>query len=130
MKNKLLILLALHLGLAAVVAQPVITNQPQSQTNIVGATVTFTVGATGAPPLSYQWVFNSLNNPLPRATNDTLILANVQSSNAGIYRVIVTNDAGSVQSASARLTVLAPPSITPSNPTASLFADVTLFATS
>jgi hypothetical protein len=54
MKAKLLPLLTLNLGLAAVLAQPIITNQPQSQTNIVGATVTFSVGATGTPPLSYQ----------------------------------------------------------------------------
>ncbi len=97
-------------------AQPIITNQPQSRTNVVGTIATFTVGATGAPPLSYQWVFNSLANRLPGATNDTLILPNVQASNAGNYRVVVTNDAGSVLSASARLIVLWPPSIT-SQPT-------------
>jgi hypothetical protein len=112
MKTCLLALIVLHLGLAAVVAQPVITNQPQSQTAIAGATVVFSVGATGAPPLSYQWVFRTLSNRLPGATNNTLILPNVQASNAGIYRVVITNDAGSVQSASAVLTVLAPPIIT------------------
>ena len=110
-------------------AQPVITNQPQSQTTIVGATVTFSVGATGAPPLSYQWVFRTLSNRLPGATNATLTLPNVQASNAGIYRVVITNDSGSVLSSSASLTVVTPPVITPVNPTASLFADVTLLAT-
>jgi len=109
--------------------QPVITNQPQNQTVLAGATATFSVGATGTPPLSYQWVFNTLNNRLPGATNDTLILPNVQASNAGNYRVTITNDAGSVLSGSGRLTVVTPPVITPANPTASLFADVTLLAT-
>jgi phospholipase/lecithinase/hemolysin len=130
MKNELLTFLALYLGLAAVAAQPVITNQPVSQTNLAGATVTFSVGATGAPPLSYQWVFNNLGNRLPGATNDTLVLSNVQASNTGNYRVVITNDSGSVLSGSGRLTVVTPPVITPANPTASLFADVTLVATS
>jgi phospholipase/lecithinase/hemolysin len=129
MKTCLLALIVLHLGLAAAAAQPVITNQPQSQTAIVGATVSFSVGATGAPPLSYQWIFRNLGNPLPGATNDTLILPNVQASNDGNYRVTITNAAGSVLSGSARLTVVTPPTITPANPTASLFADVTLLAT-
>ena len=36
-------------------AQPVITKQPQSCTNVVGTTATFTVEATGTDPLAYQW---------------------------------------------------------------------------
>ena len=35
-------------------AQPVVITQPQNQTNIVGTTAMFTVGATGALPLSYR----------------------------------------------------------------------------
>jgi len=93
-------------------AQPAIPGQPQSRTNVAGTTATFSVNATGAPPLSYQWVFNSLSNRLPGETNDTLILPNVQASNAGNYRVVIANDAGSVLSASARLTVVFPPVIT------------------
>jgi len=34
---------------------PSITTQPGSQTVTVGQTATFTVVATGTPPLSYQW---------------------------------------------------------------------------
>lgn len=34
---------------------PVITTHPQSQTAAVGGTATFTVVASGAPPLTYQW---------------------------------------------------------------------------
>jgi len=93
-------------------AQPAIAVQPQSRTNLVGTTAMFSVIATGTPPLSYQWVLNSLGNRLSGATNDTLVLPNVQASNAGNYRVIVTNDTGSVLSASARLTVVFPPVIT------------------
>jgi len=52
MKTNLLTLLALHLALPAVLAQPVITCQPSNQTAIAGGNVTFTVCATGALPLS------------------------------------------------------------------------------
>ena len=36
-------------------AQPVITTQPQDQTNVIGTTATFWVQATGTEPLAYQW---------------------------------------------------------------------------
>ena len=39
--------------------QPIITNQPQSCTNVVGTTATFLVGATGTEPLAYQWQKNA-----------------------------------------------------------------------
>ncbi len=132
MKAKLLPLLALHLGLAAVMAQPVITNQPQNQTAIAGATATFSVGATGTPPLSYQW--RSYRNGtdytnIPWGTEATLTLSNVQPTSLR-FGVVVTDGNGlSVISSLARLTLVTPPSITPTNPTASLFADVTLYAT-
>ena len=51
----LLLTLALAGGASHGVAQPVITVQPRNQTNVVGTTATFTVEATGTPPLTYQW---------------------------------------------------------------------------
>ncbi len=126
MKNTLLTLLAWHLGLAAVVAQPVITNQPQSQTAILGTTARFTVGATGAQPLSYQW--RSHANPssytnIPFGTEATLVLTNVQPTNRR-FAVVVT-DAGGLSATSsplAQLIVFLPPSI--SQQPASQFAEV------
>src|SRR5947209_17459781 len=38
--------------------QPVITNQPQSQTIAVGGSVTFSVGVYSPTATSYQWRFN------------------------------------------------------------------------
>ena len=35
-----------------------ITQQPASQTVQAGSSVTFTVGATGTPPLAFQWYKN------------------------------------------------------------------------
>ena len=55
MRNSLINLLVAHIGLFTTAAQPVITQQPQDQTVLVGASVTYAVTATGTPPLSYQW---------------------------------------------------------------------------
>ncbi len=89
--------------------------QPTNQTMIQGSNATFVVTAVGVAPLSYQWYFNT-NTPLANATNATLVLSNVQNTNAGSYSVLVTNFTGSITSSSAVLTVLMPPSIT-SQPT-------------
>jgi hypothetical protein len=98
------------------VLDPLITSQPASRTNIAGTTATFTVSATGTTPLDYHWVKNGTNyladtNNVSGATTATLNLTNVVPSDAGAYTVAVTNPAGSVTSAVAILTVLAPPAI-------------------
>ena len=73
--------------------------------------MTFTVNATtGAGSLSYQWQLNDANIDPPAAgvsgaTNNTLTIANVQESNEGMYRCVVTNDAGNTTSNAAQLTV-------------------------
>ncbi len=76
--------------------QPVITVQPTVQITTPGATVTFSVTATGTVPLAYQWRFNDTD--LPDKTNRTLVLANAQASHAGNYSVRVANASGSVTS--------------------------------
>jgi alpha-tubulin suppressor-like RCC1 family protein len=91
-------------------APPTITEPPASQTIAVGQTATFTVTAKGTEPLSYQWRKGTGN--IAGATAPTLTLANVQTSDAGNYRVVVSNSVGSVTSAAATLTVLVPPAIT------------------
>ncbi len=83
---------------------PAIVIQPTSQTGFVSNNINFTVSASGAMPLLYQWFFNS--NPLPGATNATLALGNLLTSQAGDYFVAVSNSFGSVASLPATLTVL------------------------
>jgi hypothetical protein len=95
----------------AVVVPPSIGSDPTNQTVLAGQNASFNVTATGTAPLSYQWFYNT-NTTLANATNTTLVLNNVQSTNAGTYSVRVTNPGGSAFSAPATLTVLAPPSIT------------------
>ena len=76
--TSILLLAALTTGFS----QPVITTDPQSQTNVVGTDATFTVVATGSDPLDYQWRFGPSNLPLSGKTNAALVLTNVQTANA------------------------------------------------
>ena len=88
---------------------PGIVTPPASQTLAVGSNATFTVIASGTPPLNYQWQVNATN--VPSATNATLTLTNLALAEAGTYTVTVTNTLGSTN-ASATLTVGYPPSLT------------------
>jgi hypothetical protein len=83
---------------------PVITSQPTNLTVSVGSSTSFSVTASGTGLLSYQWYFNQTNN-ISSGTNSTLILTNVQSSNAGLYDVIVSSLFGVTTSSNAILTV-------------------------
>jgi len=83
---------------------PVIIRQPTNQCVVAGSSVTLSVSAVGAGALTYQWQFNGTD--ISPATNQILALANVHSTNAGDYRLIVANAYGSVTSAVARLTVV------------------------
>lgn len=82
---------------------PFIISSPLSQTNFVGATITFTATAGGTAPLSYQWNFNGTN--IIGATNISLVLTNIQLSQAGVYSILVTNAYGSALSSNATLVV-------------------------
>jgi hypothetical protein len=81
--------------------------QPSSQNVTAGQTATLNVGASGTAPLSYQWTFNGSN--IPGATASSLVLADVQTNQAGIYAVEVTNSMASVVSSNAVLSVLPTP---------------------
>lgn len=82
---------------------PVITTQPADVTVDATASVTFSVTATGTPPLSYQWTKDGAE--LAGANAATLTIASVHALHAGEYRVTITNAAGSVTSRAAILTV-------------------------
>jgi hypothetical protein len=85
---------------------PVITNQPGSQTVPAGANPAFLIAATGSGILKYQWRFGGTN--LATATTSVLGLNNVQSSSAGGYSAIVSNNFGSATSSVALLSVTNP----------------------
>jgi hypothetical protein len=93
----------LALSIGTPVYPPTIVQSPSDQTVSSGATVTFSVVATGTSPLTYQWRKGGFG--LPAATDATLVLANVSSSDAAAYDVVVTNSYGSATSALAQLTI-------------------------
>ncbi len=90
----------------AINSAPVITHQPVAQTVTAGATVTFSVAATGTGALSYQWRKN--NSTIPGATATSYTLFNVQAGDAAGapgYTVVVSNYLGSTTSSPAPLAV-------------------------
>lgn len=85
-------------------AAPSILAQPQNQSVRLGTNVTFTAAIQGNPPFTYQWFLNS--NSIPAATNLSLTLTNVQTTNSGLYSLLVSNPFGTAASSNAQLKVL------------------------
>ncbi|HWD92329.1 MAG TPA: choice-of-anchor Q domain-containing protein [Verrucomicrobiae bacterium] len=77
--------------------------QPQDTNAIIGSNVTISVTAAGAEPLFYQWFFNGVI--AAGLTNSSVVITNVQTNNAGNFRVVVSNSFNSVTSRTAVLTV-------------------------
>src|ERR1700760_3194954 len=65
---------------------PVIIGYPQNQQVTIGSNAVFSVAATGDNPV-YQWYFN--DTAIVGAMVPTLILTNVQTTQAGNYSVSV-----------------------------------------
>jgi uncharacterized repeat protein (TIGR03803 family) len=95
---------------------PVITVQPQSQTNNAGATVTFLVSAISIHPMSFQWQKNGTNlvdgGNLSGATTNILTITSISDSDVANYSVLLTNSEGSTTSSNESLEVIDPPVIT------------------
>ncbi len=84
-------------------APPFIAAQPQSLAVNQGANATFSVTATGTPPLTYQWLFEGTN--ISGATTSAYTVTNAQFADAGDYSVVVSNFIAGVLSSNATLTV-------------------------
>jgi hypothetical protein len=98
-------------------AAPTITAQPVSQTVTAGNTASFSVTATGAAPLSYQW--QKGGTAISGATSSSYTTPpTTTADNGSQFTVVVSNSAGSVTSSPATLTVN--PASTVSITTASL----------
>jgi len=90
---------------------PAITSQSPNQTVTNGASITFSVSASGTPPLSYQWQFTPTSDVgaqgtnLPGAVSSNLTLTGVTFAQAGFYAAVVTNAVGSTISDPVALSV-------------------------
>src|SRR5689334_23058869 len=88
---------------------PVFTAHPTNQLRAPGAAVTLTCAATGAD--SFQWRWSGVD--IPGATNTTLTVTNLHSTNSGYYLAIAKNATGWVPSQMAYLNVTAGDGILP-----------------
>ena len=94
---------------------PAITTQPVAQSLFVGDTAAFTVVATGTAPLIYDWRKNGTSlGAGPNATYVTPALA--VTDDGALYTVVVSNPAGSVTSAGAKLSVALHAPVITANP--------------
>jgi len=89
---------------------PQIMAQPTNQTVTAGQSASFSVSATGAAPLTYQWQKNG--SPISGATAATYTTPPTTSADNGAqFAVVVTNSKGSVTSNAATLAVTAASSV-------------------
>ena len=85
-------------------AAPVITQPPADLSVTAGQPATFSVTATGAAPLAYQWQRGG--SDIAGATNASYtVSATVLGDSGAVFRAVVSNAGGSVTSQSATLTV-------------------------
>ena len=99
-----------------VLSAPVITQNPVSQSVIVGNSVTFTAAAAGNPTPTVQWQVSTNNggsySNITGATSATYTLAVAAGMNGYRYRAVFTNTSGSANTTAATLTALKLPAIT------------------
>ncbi len=93
-----------RLAKLTVIYSPIITVQPTNFLALsLGASVGNRVTASSTTPLVYQWRRDGTN--LPRQTNPTILLTNMQLADVGGYTVVIANIAGAVTSYLARLEI-------------------------
>lgn len=91
-------------------ASPSLLVRPQSQSVLVGRSVSFQVTAVGKGPLRYQWSRDGV--PITDATNSVLALGAVTLSHNGVYRVEVSDDVATTTPPPAVLIVSIRPALT------------------
>ena len=88
----------------AAAAAPSIATQPSNQTVALGKTATFSLTATGAAPLSYQWEKSGVDILGATAATYTTPVTTL-ADNGSTYIVVVSNSVGAQTSNPATLTV-------------------------
>jgi PKD repeat protein len=89
------------------------TSSDSPATDYVGRTVTLSAAFGGNPTPTLQWEVDKGGGyvNVPNATNSTLTLANVQTTDSGSYSLYATNVAGGLNSTPLALSVQALPSV-------------------
>ena len=101
---------------------PAITQHPASLLVSVGQAASFTVAASGTPPLAYQWQRNGVN--IAGAVSSSYTLGSAAALDSGArFRCVVSNAFGNVTSNEAVLTVTVntPPTALITSPAAGTF---------
>lgn len=92
---------------------PFVITDPTDQQISDGTQATFASSAGGSSPLLTQWERSNDDGqtwtPIPAATEPTYTATFTHADQGALFRAVFTNDAGTVESSAARLSVLAPP---------------------
>jgi hypothetical protein len=83
---------------------PTFASPPVDLSILEGGFARLDIAVIGTPPFTYQWLRGGTN--ITDATNDFFAFTNVTSADAGEYSVLVSNTAGSTNSAPAVVTIL------------------------
>jgi hypothetical protein len=86
---------------------PNVVTPPASQTVVAGSSVSFKVTATGTG-LLYRWLKDDIELAAPAGTAAAYSIASAKTTDAGRYKVRISNTGGVVVSAEAILTVTQP----------------------
>jgi len=76
------------------IAKPAISTMTKRAITNQGSKLELKVTASGNP--KYNWYFGGSSTPIAGATNDTLVISNATTANAGFYKVTAENLGGSV----------------------------------
>lgn len=80
------------------------THEPQDRVAVEGTWVDLSVGVVGSPPITFQWQKDGVD--MPGVTNSSFFISSVAPTDAGRYRVRVSNDLESITSREAVLTII------------------------
>jgi hypothetical protein len=102
-----------------VIVSPAFSGALQSESALAGSAVTFTSGALGSGPLTYQWYFQAgvvgAFNAILSATNATYTISAAGIGNVGNYYVVIKNPGLlTATSPTVSFTLLRPPQFTSS----------------
>ena len=94
-------------GASAPIVNTDITPSPANYAYVGQPSVTFSASFVGTLPMTYQWYVDTGSGPAavsssgnPSATNTTLVLSNIQMTNAGTYTLYANNSQGGPSSSS------------------------------